>query len=141
MPVSVHVFLTKEDEILLLRRCNTGYEDGNYSVPAGHLEAGEHVVQTAIREAHEEAGISFVAEDAGVVGVMHRKSNDERIDFFVAIGEWSGEVRNAEPLKCDDLAWFPLDKLPDNTIPYIRRAIANYSEGRWFDTFGWEEPS
>lgn len=141
MPVAVHVFLVRDGDVLLLRRCNTGYEDGNYSVPAGHLEAGEHVLETAIREAHEEAGISFAAENSGVVGVMHRKSNDERIDFFVAISEWSGDVRNAEPTKCADLRWFPLDRLPENTIPYIRRAIANYREGRWFDTFGWEEPS
>ncbi len=98
-------------------------------------------MQTAIREAHEEAGISFVAENARVVGVMHRKSNDERIDFFVAISEWSGEVCSAEPAKCDDLPWFPLDGLPDNTIPYIRRAITNYRESRWFDYFGWEEPA
>lgn len=139
VPVSIHIFLVKDDAILLLRRCNTGYEDGNYSVPAGHLEAGERVVETAIREAHEEAGVSLVAETAHVVGVMHRKSNDERIDFFVAITEWTGEIVNAEPAKCDDLAWFPLDALPPNTIPYVRRAITNYRDGRWFDSFGWQE--
>lgn len=141
VPVSVHIFLVKDDAILLLRRCNTGYEDGNYSVPAGHLEAGERVLETALREAQEEAAISFDIEAARVVGVMHRRSNDERVDFFVAVTEWRGEVVNAEPAKCDDLAWFPLDRLPANTIPYVRRAIVNYRTGRWFDSFGWEDRS
>jgi hypothetical protein len=35
-----HIFLLNDlDEILLLRRLNTGYEDGNYSVIAGHVSA------------------------------------------------------------------------------------------------------
>lgn len=137
VPVAVHIFLLKDDKILLLRRTRTGYEDGNYSVPAGHLDGGEPVLLAAAREAREETGVELDAEAARVVGVMHRRSNDERIDFFVTATRWSGDIHNAEPHKCDDLTWFPLDALPANTIPYIRQAIANYRQRRWFDSFGW----
>jgi 8-oxo-dGTP pyrophosphatase MutT (NUDIX family) len=32
----LHIFLVRGDEVLLLRRVDTGHEDGDYSVPAGH---------------------------------------------------------------------------------------------------------
>ena len=137
-PSAVHLFLIRDGRILLLRRFNTGYEDGNYSVVAGHLDGGEKVRDAAVREAAEEVGILIVTQDVEVVGVMHRKSNDERIDWFVAIRRWAGDIRNAEPDKCDDLAWFAPDRLPPNIIPYVRRAIENYTRGIWFDSFGWE---
>jgi 8-oxo-dGTP diphosphatase len=136
---AVHVFLLHEGRVLLLRRFNTGYEDGNYSVIAGHLDGGEELQAAAIREAREEAGISLVPADLTVVGVMHRRSNDERVDFFLAAECWTGTITNTEPHKCDELAWFPLDALPDNIIPYVRRALTNYRRGVWFDSFGWEE--
>ena len=123
--------------MLLRRRCNTGYEDGNYSVVAGHLDGGEEVLAAAVREAREEAGIELASADLRVVGVMHRRSNDERVDFFVEATRWCGTPVNAEPAKCDELAWFDLDRLPANVIPYVRRALANYRRGIWFDSFGW----
>lgn len=141
VPVAVHIFLLEDERILLLRRAHTGYEDGNYSVPAGHLDGGELVLEAAAREAREETGIEIDPEGMRVVGVMHRRSNDERMDFFVAATTWSGEIRNAEPHKCDEIAWFPLDALPANTIPYIRRAIDNFRRRRWFDSFGWRSGS
>ncbi len=134
---AVHLFLIEGDRVLLNRRCNTGYEDGKYSVPAGHLDGGEEVKAAAIREASEEIGISLAPEDLEVVGVMHRKSDDERIDFFLTAHRWSGEITNREPEKCDDLAWFPLDQLPPNFVPYVARALKNAQSGRWFDSFGW----
>lgn len=136
--VAVHLFLVKENQVLLLRRFNTGYEDGNYSVVAGHLDGGEEVRAAMIREAREEAGITIDPADISVVGVMHRLSDDERIDFFLAASRWQGEIVNKEPHKCDQLAWFDLDNLPPNVIPYVRRALANYRTGTWFDSFGWE---
>ena len=38
-----HVILIKDEQILMLRRSNSGYEDGNDSVVAGHLDGGEAV--------------------------------------------------------------------------------------------------
>lgn len=138
MPVAVHLFLVKGTEILLLRRYNTGYEDGNYSVPAGHMDGGEEVKHAAIREAREECGIIIREEDLQVVGIMHRHSSDERIDFFLVASSWSGEIVNTEPDKCDELIWVDMQKLPANMIPYIRQAISNYQQGTWFDSFGWK---
>jgi 8-oxo-dGTP diphosphatase len=80
---AVHIFLVRDGQVLLLRRFNTGYEDGNYSVVAGHLDGGEEVKAAAIREAQEEVGIRIAPQDLRIVGVMHRMSNDERVDFFL----------------------------------------------------------
>jgi 8-oxo-dGTP diphosphatase len=144
---AAHLFLLRGDDVLLLRRANTGYADGSYSVIAGHLDGDEEVVAAIIREAREEAGITLAAEDARVVGVMHRKSNDERIDFFLIARRWRGDVINAEPGKCDELLWRPLDALPENVIPYVRRALTLTVQvddqrrgvsGVWFESFGWD---
>jgi 8-oxo-dGTP pyrophosphatase MutT (NUDIX family) len=134
---AVHLFLMRGEEVLLLRRFNTGYEDGNYSVIAGHLDGDEEVVAATLREAHEEAGITISPDDLTVVGVMHRREADERIDFFLAASRWAGAIANREPDKCDALSWFPLDHLPANVVPYVRRALDNYRRGHWFDSYGW----
>lgn len=137
MPSAVHLFLLRGDAVLLLRRFNTGYEDGSYSVVAGHLDGGERVEQAAVREAREEVGIDLDPAALEVVGVMHRRADDERIDWFLTAREWSGEPSNCEPNKCDELRWSPLDDLPENIIPYVRRALTNYRQQRWYDSFGW----
>jgi 8-oxo-dGTP pyrophosphatase MutT (NUDIX family) len=136
---AVHLFLIQDEKILLSRRYHTGYEDGKYSVVAGHLDGGERVVSAAVREAREEVGIIIQPRHIEVVGVMHRLSEDERFDFFVVTDEWQGSIRNMEPDKCDDLSWFPLEGLPENMVPYVRKAIQNYLSGIWFDSFGWEK--
>src|SRR6185437_10686078 len=71
MPAAVHLFLLRGGEVLLLRRYQTGYEDGSYSVIAGHLDGAEEVISAAIREAREEASITLAPEAVRVVGVMH----------------------------------------------------------------------
>jgi 8-oxo-dGTP diphosphatase len=138
---AVHLLLIADGQILLLRRANTGYEDGNYSVVAGHLDGDETVYAAAQREAREEAAIMIERDDLRMVGVLQRRAStvadDERIDFFLAASNWSGTIQNAEPGKCDELAWFPLAELPTNIIPYVRRALDNYRAGIWFDTSGW----
>ena len=38
---SVYIILVKDGKTLLLRRQNTGYEDGNYGLVAGHADGDE----------------------------------------------------------------------------------------------------
>ena len=70
---------------------------------------------------------------------MNRKSEDERIDFFLVVKRWTGEITNKEPHKCDDMGWFELSKLPANTIPYVRQAIDCTFKKKPYSEFGWTE--
>ena len=104
-------------EVLLLRPANTGYEDGSYSIPAGHDEAGETAAQTGAREAAEEVGVRIHPSHLDFALVMHRRAEEPRIDFFFAARGWDGEIENREPEKCGELLWAPLDHLPRNVVP------------------------
>ncbi len=136
-PVTVHMLFFRDNQILLSRRFQTGYMDGHYSVPAGHLDGNESVRQAAVRETREEVGLSIEPGNLIFAGIFHRLEGDERIDFFVHVKEWEGELVNMEPGKCDGLLWADVEDLPPNTIPYIRRAIENFRKGVLFEEFGW----
>lgn len=134
---AVHLFLVRDGEILLLRRFNTGYHDGDYSVPAGHLDGNEKATAAMVREAKEETGIDVKPEDLTLVHFMHRKSSEERIDLFFTAKEWSGDPTITETNKCDDMKWFLMDKLPGNMVPYVKEAIKNYLVKDTYSEFGW----
>ena len=135
---SSYLFLIQDNKILLQRRFQTGYEDGNYGVPAGHLDGGETARAGGAREVSEEIGVMISPEDMTVVHVMHRKAaNDERIDFFMTASKYTGTITNAEPHKCDDLQFFPLDALPGNMVEYVRLAIEAYSRDEFYSEYGW----
>jgi mutator protein MutT len=136
-PVTVHLFFFRENQILLLRRYNTGYADGQYSVPAGHLDGGETVMAAAVREAEEETGLQLDITNLAFSSVLHRLEEEERVDFFVHVRQWQGEPLNTEPQKCDELRWVDLQELPGNIIPYVKKAIQNHLAGIVFAEFGW----
>lgn len=139
MIASGYLILIRGQKILLGRRQNTGYEDGKYGLPAEHIEEHETITQGTAREIQEEIGIKVSPSDLVLSHVMHRKGDDERMDFFFTARRWRGEIKNAEPGKCDDLRWFPFNALPKNTIPYIRAAIKNCIKKQFYSEFGWNK--
>lgn len=133
---AISLLLLKGNEILLIRRYNTGWEDGKYSLMGGHIEENETLAETTIREAKEEIGITLGPNDIKVVHTIHTSINKENyIDFFLLGTKWAGEPTIKEKDKIDDIQWFPLDNLPDNMPRVIRQGIDNYLRKETFSAF------
>lgn len=131
---AAYVALRRGDEVLLLLRAGTGYMDGFWATPAGHVEHGESVLAAAVREVREEVGVEIDPADLVPVTAMHRTGGngqaiDERVDFFFTATRWTGEPRLMEPAKAGGLDWFSLDKLPDPVVPHEARVLAGLRDG------------
>lgn len=130
MPVSVQVMMIKENKILMTKRANTGYEDGKYCLPGGHVEKLEEIKQAMIREAKEEVGVTIKREDLQLYKVLNRKTEDggAYIDFIFKTEKWEGQIQNIEKDKCDEIAWIDRDDIPCNILPYIVEMLKDEKE-------------
>ena len=137
--LAVYLVFRQGKKILLLKRANTGYADGKYSIVAGHVDAGESFVKAAIREAKEEAGVLVEPEDLKLALTLHRQRDDGLvyINCFFEVNKFAGTFTNSEPNKCDDLSWFDEDNLPENTLDYVRFALDKIAKGENFAIWGW----
>jgi 8-oxo-dGTP diphosphatase len=110
--VGVGVVITKDQQVLLLRRRNV-HGAGTWSTPGGHLDFGESPEQCAVREVKEETGLDIDA-------VAFRAITN---DVFAAEGRhyitiWmegrcvAGEPVVAAPYEASEIGWFPWDALP-----------------------------
>lgn len=133
LKVAVYVMLIKDDKILLARRFETGWQDGNYTIPSGHLDPNETIATAAIRETQEEVGVVLKPEEISIVHTMHRMNI--YIDFFFKADTWQGEPTNIELDKCDEVIWSPINQLPENMVPSVRHAIEQYQKGISFSEF------
>jgi len=131
------VLVNREGEVLFGQRSNTGYEDGAWHVPSGHLEAGESVVAALIREAAEEVGVVIEERDVEFAHIMHNSSSSGRAAFFFTVRQWAGQPENLEPDKCAGLSWFRLEALPGRMIGYCRVALGHVAAGQPFSIHGW----
>ncbi len=124
------------EELLLQLRQGTGYMDGHWAAAAaGHVEAGESVVDAAIREAAEELGIGIDPADLVPLCAMHRTVAphgpvDERVDFFFECRRWNGKPARLEPAKSAELRWFDVDALPEPVVPHELQVMTALRAGR-----------
>ena len=134
--IGAHILFIRDGNVFLIRRANTGFGDGLYSVPAGHVDDGELIADAAAREAKEEAGIMVDRSSLVFAHMVHvRKLTPELTDrmqvFFVCMS-WEGEPQNLEPEKCDHADWFPISALPTNMVRYVAQALEGFPSGVYF---------
>ena len=135
-PVVVHTLMWRRRAVLLLRRAGTGYLDGWYALPGGHLQRGEGIVECAVREVREETGIVVAASQLRAAAVMpYRSGEHQGIDFIMVCDDFAGEPTLAEPHLADAIGFWSADALPPNTVPYLRAALELAASGQWFLEF------
>jgi 8-oxo-dGTP diphosphatase len=133
-----YLILEKDGRILLMKRKNTGFKDGKYSLVAGHVDEGENFREAMIREAEEEVGIGLEKENLETTSIMHRQSEGVvYVDIFFRVNQWKGEPTNEEPEKCSELRWTEKDDLPENTIGYVEKVIDEMDDGLEYQEVGW----
>jgi mutator protein MutT len=138
-----YLILKKKDKLLLLRRANTGFMDGKYSLIAGHIEKNETARESIVREAKEEIGIIIQPKDIKLVHLMHRqeyeKPSEKRFCLFWLASRWRGKPAIIEKDKADNLKWFPTKKLPANIISYVKQAILKAEKKILYSEFEWKK--
>lgn len=129
--LAVELLLFDGPNVLMQLRAGTGFLDGYWGLPSGHMEPGETVHQALTREAQEEVGITPVLPY--VILTMHRIDPPwTYVNFYLHAGGWEGQLHNAEPHRCAELSWWPRAALPPNTIPHVAVALAAIAERRSF---------
>lgn len=116
--VSVMPIIVRDGQVLLHRRRNTGYMDGYWDLAgSGHVEARETASQALLRECQEELGICPLAPR--FIQVTHKVEPEVTyIYFYFLVEQFTGTPFIREPEKSAALAWFPLNQLPSQCLPY-----------------------
>lgn len=124
---SVFTAIIRDAKVLLIRRANTGWMDGYYDLPAGHLEDQERLKDGAARELKEETGLRVDPSDLKLIHVHqnHHLPKSPHYGYIFQASKWEGEPRLVEPEKSDDIGFFPLNSLPEKITPYVKEALSS----------------
>ncbi len=134
--VVVDLMLTRKNngknEILLALRKNTGYNDGKYELPGGHVEAEEDLLDAMIREAKEELNIELKREDLKIEHILHHYKGN-RIKFIISAKKYEGTLQVGEPDKCEKIEWFDTNNLPENIEQRAGKVLKEIQNGIFYD--------
>lgn len=110
--VGVGVVITKNQQVLLLRRRNV-HGAGAWSTPGGHLDFGETPEQCAVREVKEETGLDIDAVAfRAITNDVFAAEGRHYITLWMEGRYTAGEPVLAAPYEASEIGWFPWDALP-----------------------------
>lgn len=117
------VFVLLKDargQYLLQKRQNTGYMDDRYDTSmSGHVEPGESIYDTAVRETFEEIGVHIEPDNLKLILVSQMAADDPYLNFVFLCEKWQGEPRVMEPEKCAKILWCDARSMPSEMTPTL----------------------
>ena len=133
-PVVTHVALFRQGRVFLLRRAQTGFLDGFFTLPGGHQQADEGVTEAAAREVREETGVR-VRRLAPLAVMPYRYGVERGVNFVFQALDYDGVPEIGEPDLFDEAAWALPTDLPRPRPDWLPRAFALAAGGTWFHEF------
>lgn len=106
------------DVVVTLRSARLNRHSGQFALPGGRLDEGESVVDAALRETHEEIGLSLVP--AAVLGLLDDLVT--RSGFVITpVVAWAGTVNRyvPDPNEVETVYRIPLHELDGPDVPSI----------------------
>jgi 8-oxo-dGTP diphosphatase len=128
------VILRRDNQILLLRDAK---HQERLKLPGGKVEDGEHMIEAAIREVHEELDVTIAATaltpihyaDFFWLGVQY-------MGMVFLAEDWNGVLVNHDPVDHAELVWAPLSDLPFGLLAPLKHAIQSGLAGTFYAPIG-----
>lgn len=127
---AVFVILERDNHIFMLRRKDTGWNDGRLTLPSGHVDKGEGVRSAATREVKEEAGVTVKEGDLTFVHAHY--CFDTYTNYYFRANVWEGEPILNEPHLASEAVWVSKNNIPKDTIFHVRHMFAEIEKNNYF---------
>jgi 8-oxo-dGTP diphosphatase len=123
--VGVGVFVISPTKEILLGLRRNSHGAGEWSLPGGHLNPGESLLNCAIREVKEETDIDIqFASFVDFTEDLFPTENLHYITMFYKTQLYDMAVPSLmEPEKCAGWEWFPTDNLPKPLFKPLKNII------------------
>ncbi len=117
--LTVLCLLTRGEEILLQNRIKKDWQ--GYTLPGGHVEPGESVVEAVIREMQEETGLTVL--QPRLCGLKQFPGREGRYLVFLFRSDcFTGELRSSREGKME---WVPRNQLGEyQTVEDFQELLA-----------------
>jgi ADP-ribose pyrophosphatase YjhB (NUDIX family) len=126
------------NRILLIKRTKPPFM-GLWGMPAGKVETGEHIEETAVRETKEETDIDADFED--LMGILSEHIHEDGklwAQFIIMMCKLRPKHTNHRAIEGMEVKWFDLDRMDDvkdQLIPsdyLIIKSLFLDKKGRFF---------
>ncbi|MDY6903856.1 MAG: NUDIX hydrolase [Thermodesulfobacteriota bacterium] len=120
VPATAVVVTDSRNGLLLVKR-KVNPKKGYWSLPGGFMELGETPESCALRELHEETGLTGTIDL--LLGVASNKSDayDTVLIVGYLVNHYTGDLQPGDD--AEDVAFFPLDGLPEIAFTSHRQFI------------------
>lgn len=122
--VGVGVIVTREGQILLLKRKNS-HGSGCWSTPGGHLDFGESAEECAIRETREETAVDVGAPRfRALTNDVFEAEGKHYVTIWMEVDYLSGEAVVSAVDEASEVGWFAWDSLPEPLFLPLQNLLA-----------------
>ena len=106
--------INSHDEVLIQQRSKDKKSDPNkWGLCAGHVDAGEEVIDSALRETYEEVGLKLKKEDLIFINkeLLEKEKNSHFNYMYCCICDWDASKFTIQKEELNEVKWMNINEL------------------------------